>query len=130
MLAKPDIAVDFDGVIAVHDAWQGVHHFGDPIPFAKEFLTKLQEKYRIVIFTCRCNPLLNEKLATSELSALVENWLKAHDMPFDEVYTGLGKPIAQAYIDDKAICCMPQRFGKSEFKGALNHLGFDTSNDW
>ena len=127
-MEKPVLAVDFDGVIAVHGEWKGVHHFGDPIPFAREFLTKLREKYYIMIFTCRCNPVLQD-LPTSELAAIVEKWLREHEMPFDEVYTGLGKPIATAYIDDKAICCMPQHFGKSEYKGALVHLGFDTL-DW
>jgi len=28
-------------------------------------------------------------------------------MTYDEIYTGQGKPIAQAYIDDRGINCNP-----------------------
>lgn len=120
---KKRICVDFDGVIAVHDAGQGVHHFGGVINGAREFLTKLREKYYVSIFTCRCNPELNEKMTVPELKELVEDWLKANNMPFDEVYTGIGKPIATAYIDDKAILCLPEEF-KGAYNYVLSELGF------
>jgi hypothetical protein len=31
--------------------------------------------------------------------------LEGHDIPYDEVFVGEGKPAATAYIDDNAIRC-------------------------
>jgi hypothetical protein len=123
MSERKTIAVDMDGVIAYHGNWQGVEHFGDPLPGAKEFLTELKKHFYITIFTCRCNPELNNKMSVSQLKKLVVDYLKKNDLPFDDVYTEIGKPIAAAYIDDKAVNCMPQKFGTMAYDMALATLG-------
>ena len=120
---KNIVSVDLEGVLAVHGEWKGVEHYGEVIPGAREFLTELRKKYYIVIFTCRCNPELNNKYTVPELKKLVEDWLKTNNMPYDDVYTEIGKPIAVAYVDDKGVNCMPQKYGQIEFLQTLVYLG-------
>ena len=132
------ICIDVDGVLAQYDGWKGIFHFGDPFPRAVEFTKKLSEKYRVVIFTCRCNYELNAKEyyesdeysnradslsedeVIEELKQLVAEYLLKHCFYYHEIYTGQGKPSAIAYIDDRAI-----QYADAEgcdFDAILNHL--------
>lgn len=108
---KKTVAVDCDGVLASWaGGWQGINHFGDPIPDAVEFTHFLGQKYRVLIHTCR---LSREKRETQEewqsaYDALYR-WLKAHGFHFDEIWTGTCKPVACAYVDDRAVACNPEQ---------------------
>lgn len=103
------ICVDFDGVIARDDGWKGREHFGDPIPGAKEFLKKLKEEYEVIIFTCRC---CEDAMSGTEKGCLLANrvrsYMDEHDLPYDHIYYGQGKPIASYYVDDRGVRCIPQ----------------------
>lgn len=101
---KPTVCVDLDGVLAQYDGWLGVERIGAPIQGAKEFLCDLHAIARVVIFTVRTN--LTEQGDDRGLTA-VRNWLERREMPYDEIYTGQGKPIASAYVDDRAVYCAP-----------------------
>lgn len=116
------VAVDFDGVIAQYDGWKGVYVLGEPIEGAREFVQALRSHgYNILIYTARCNIALNgyEVKNTSEdnymgryvaLRKSVSDYLKKHDIPFDDIFMGQGKPLADAYIDDRAVPCQPMKF--------------------
>jgi len=81
------ICVDFDGTIAEYGgSWDDPP--GDPIPYAREFLTALAEFAEVVILTAR-DP------------AAVRAWLRQHHFPLLHV-TNV-KPPAMAYIDDRAV---------------------------
>lgn len=99
------IAVDLDGVITEYvEPWTGINHFGDPIPGAVESLKKLQELgYKIVVYTTRNNSLAHHNGGTNalELTALVQNHLEKHGIPYD--YISLFKPLARIYVDDRAV---------------------------
>lgn len=98
---RPAVAVDLDGVIFEYDGWRGPDHFGDPLPGAKEFLQSLRDMgIRIIIHTARTNKTHGDP---DEVAAAITNVLWVADLEFDEVWTGRGKPIALAYIDDRAI---------------------------
>lgn len=123
MKPKPNVCVDLDGVVASYDRWRGLDHFGEPIPGAREFLQAIQHKARVVIFTVRCKadgP--NRCDDPSLLVKKVEEWLNRHDLPYDEVYSGQGKPLASAYVDDRGISCCPQN-EPSAFPSALLMIG-------
>jgi hypothetical protein len=108
---KPTVAVDLDGVLAIYTTWKGVDHIGDPIPGSIELTMHLKQFARVIIFTTRCcaDPSLNrEGLTPEELKAKVTHWLDSKGYFYDDVYTGQGKPIAAAYIDDRAVSCRPQ----------------------
>lgn len=105
------VAVDLDGVLASYDGWKGVFHIGNPLPGAVEFCNKLAERYRVVINTSRCNTLNEGRPADCTpdlLKKLVMDWLNRFGFKYDDVYTGQGKVIASAYVDDRAVECRPQ----------------------
>jgi len=106
------IAVDLDGVLfkiywgdetgMVFD----VNKFGEVIPGARESMKALKRSgFYLIVHTCRTNPELNrtENCSVAELQKIVELKLKEEGIPFDEVFAGVGKPVAAAYIDDRAI---------------------------
>ena len=131
-VTKKTVAVDLDGVLAKYDGWRGVGHIGDPIQGAQDFLNKLQRLgFEVLIFTTRCHPDVNvvpaefhpesrdrESMWKSHLRRIVEVWLEKFQMPHDRVYQGVGKPIATAYVDDRAVVCRPQE-EMSAFETAL-----------
>lgn len=86
----PTIAIDFDGVLHSYEkGWQGGIIYGTLVQGAKEALDVLREGYEIVVFTSR-DDLEN-----------VENWL-FKQLGYRVAVTNT-KPIALAYIDDRAI---------------------------
>lgn len=97
---KLTIAVDLDGVLAEYDVWRGPEHIGEPIAGAREFMHGLQvlTQSEVVVHTTR------------EDKDFVDAWLDKHG--FGElgikVHRGGGKPIAVAYVDDRAVSCCPQ----------------------
>lgn len=96
------VVIDFDGTIA-EDAYPDI---GDPMPGAKRAIEELAEAgFEIVVFTCRLT--LDDERSSAEIKeqrAMVENWLREHDIPFDELYDGRqGKPHASYYIDNKSL---------------------------
>jgi hypothetical protein len=103
---KKTVAVDLDATLITYDKWVGQEHFGSPRPGAAEFMTALREKYRVVIHTTRtsCGPEVGRECGdTEELRHLVASWLDAHGIVYDEVWCRPGKPIAVAYVDDRAV---------------------------
>jgi len=44
---KHTICVDIDGTLAEYNGWQGINHIGTPFPSAKQFLTELQQHYKM-----------------------------------------------------------------------------------
>ncbi len=102
------VCVDLDSVIASYSGWKGLEKIGDPIDGAREFLTEIKKKFRIVVYTSRINP---ETLRADEVAKLrnhIERWFQRHELPFDEIYSGFGKPLAIAFVDDRAVSCRPQ----------------------
>lgn len=141
------ICVNLDGVLAEYNGWKGLGHIGDPIQGAQEFVRKLQglgagpgAGINVVIFTTRTNTDLNfndpffDKTPTAsryskswqrkEVVKHINHWLKRNEFPDDvEVWEGTGKPKAAAYVDDRAVSCIPQTTKlpiKMEFECAVN----------
>jgi len=95
--SRRTIAVDFDGVIADYDGWQGAGVLGQPRLDVVEALRVLsREGWKIVIHTTR---------GQDEIAAYLEH----HAIPYDEVnrnsdYQTQGpKPVADVYWDDRAL---------------------------
>jgi len=114
------ICVDLDGVLAKYDGWKGVGVIGNPIPGAADFTKELGKLAHIIIFTTRCKQYPVGKdhpievtgdtgdVTVSQLQHQVQQWLHRYGFHYDEIYIGQGKPIASAYIDDRALTCRPQ----------------------
>lgn len=91
---KPELAVDFDGVLHKYSKkfYDGTL-YDLPVEGARVAMAKLHKKWWLYIYTTRAQ--------TKKGKEEIERWLKKYKIPFDEVvYT---KPVAVAYIDDRAI---------------------------
>lgn len=104
------IAVDLDGVIFEADLPQflkyGLDYFGKVMPDAKLALELLKSNgWKIIIHTCRLNPNteMNKEYTIPELREKVRAMLEKEGIPYDEIFAGKGKPLADFYIDDRAI---------------------------
>lgn len=103
------VCVDLDGVLAKYDGWQGLHHIGEPYPQARGFMQVLKgHNLHLIVHTTRCCVGLQEE-SEGTLVRYVQAWLESHDIPYDEIWTGKGKPYAVAYVDDRAVACRPER---------------------
>ena len=102
MIRPPVVCVDFDGTL-VHNAYPET---GSPIEGSAEALLRLRKMgFYIIIFSCRTNIslCLNEREMFRQ-KKLIEKSLKDYGIPFDEVaLSSTGKPIADFYIDDRAV---------------------------
>jgi hypothetical protein len=135
MKAMKTVCVDLDGVLADYSAgWQSIDHIGDPIPGAVEFTKRLSEFAEVIVYTTRCKvdmpgrEHVDYEGATPEqraemLADVIRRWLTAHGFAFSSVYTGQGKPIASAYVDDRAVSCVPET-DPTAFEDALEEVKF------
>ena len=107
------LAVDLDGVL-FKVFWGNVEEgmpfdsmeFGEVMPGAREGMKALKDAgFYLIIYTCRTNPGFprKEKHSVMELQNIIELKLKEEGIPYDEVFVGISKPVAVAYIDDRAI---------------------------
>lgn len=95
--------MDLDKTLAEQDdGWKGFSHIGEPImAIVHEIRAEKASGSRIVIHTCRVTSLDNKVLPES-LDA-IRSWLTRHDVPYDEIWMGTGKPWGDWYVDDKAV---------------------------
>lgn len=121
MSFKKTVCLDLDGTLAEYQGWQGLEHIGQPLPGAVEFVRKVREKARVVIFTTRTKVDMDDRpegVTRAGLAAIVQSWLDKHGFVVDEVYTGQGKPIAAVYVDDRAVW-VPSNPASYHFESAL-----------
>lgn len=38
----------------------------------------------------------------------IKEYMDKHELPYDEIYVGQGKPVASYYVDDRGVRCLPQ----------------------
>jgi capsule biosynthesis phosphatase len=98
------ICIDLDGVIAEIKKENETYADVKPIKSAVEKIKKLKENgHYIIIYTARhmktCDG--NVYKAISKIGLITLEWLKEHDIPYDEII--FGKPWADIYIDDNGF---------------------------
>lgn len=89
------VAVDFDGVLHSYESgWNGPLPTDDPVPGAQDFIRHLLAcNAKVIIFSTRATE--------AEGMAGIINWLRKEGFPAVEV-TPM-KPVAVAYVDDRAV---------------------------
>ena len=90
MTAKPNICVDFDGVLNNYKGYKGSDELYEPLSGAKEFLQKLSEEYTIIILSART-------------PAKIYDWLIKYGLSEYVCDVTRTKPGAVAYIDDRSL---------------------------
>jgi len=88
-----NICIDLDGTIAEYDGYYQFNKIGLPIlPVIRKLQNLHAAGYKIFIQTTR---------SWAEYDA-VKEWLANNDVPCEQLIMG-GKPIAYAYLDDRAV---------------------------
>lgn len=97
-------AVDFDGVVHMYgNGWNKGIIYDKVVPGAKEGIKTLMDLgYHILIYTTRTNPQFRKKGEPEQYDQLVE-YLAKHEIPYDKIYVGSGKPMAHVFLDDRGV---------------------------
>jgi len=119
-MRRMTVCVDLDATLAFYNGWKGVDHIGHLLPGAKEFMDELHKYSEIIIFTCRCHQDIHVGDLDQSKEA-IKKWLDENEIPYDEIYSGQGKPIADLYIDDKAFEIGPHAT-RDEFSMAIETI--------
>lgn len=122
---RPTVCIDLDGVLAVADARGGIAEIGEPHDGAVEFSRQVAEFAEVVILTSRLahEPGSGKTAIQRKAAARIEDWLDEHGFAYSSVYTGVGKPPASAYVDDRAVACKPASGGVAAFADAVEIVG-------
>jgi len=120
--SRAKVCVDLDGVLAARVEGSAI---GPPIDGAVEFTRELATRADIIIFTARFSTTTDKPRSTEQIKQLEQRiikWLDVHGFSYSTVNTAQAKPIASAYVDDRAISCQPLKMGMAEFDSALNSI--------
>lgn len=101
MMTNKTVCIDLDGTLIHYEEWLGEEHFGHLLPGASDATKILHEKgWYIIIYTTRANKSILTKFLSDnkiEFDAINEN-------PYQPQNAKGGKPIADVYVDDRALC--------------------------
>ena len=104
-MKKKAICADFDKVIHRYSkGWQDGSIYDPPMEGSKEEMERLVSKgYMVIIFTARLNPEVNKDINFQKNK--MSKWLDANGFQKGTHYHHITavKPIAEVYIDDKAL---------------------------
>lgn len=118
-MKRKTVCIDLDATLADYDGWQGVEHIGDPIPGAQAFVAAVAAFANVVIFTTRMNTEENLAHDMDSLGSYISKWLSLNKFPPVGIWCGQGKPLAAAYVDDRAVICRPMRDDVYDYDRAL-----------
>lgn len=98
------ICIDVDGVVCFTRREEEHYSEVKPIPRAVKSIQKLKDDgHYIILHTSRhmktCEGNIGKIVAKQGRTLL--DWLDRHKIPYDEIW--FGKPLADVYIDDKAV---------------------------
>ena len=117
------VCVDLDGVLASREYSTGKGEIGEPIDGAIDFMRELHETADIIILTARISAEIKKsksKTASAKLIkeaiSQVKEWLDTHGFAYTRIWAEQGKPVASAYVDDRAVVCRPEEGGVGVFK--------------
>ncbi len=101
------IAIDFDGVLHGYSkGYQDGEIYDPPVPGTAEAMKKMKEQgHYLYIFTTRTNKIFKKKGDVKDekyQENQIKEWMAKYDIPYDKIWT-FGKPMADLFIDDRAI---------------------------
>lgn len=99
---QPTVALDFDGVLAVYDGYKGANVMGEPVEGIAKFLEQLRAQgFNLIVHSTRPGWRLLFWAETHQLDGYFCGYNMNPGFPHD--YQRSGKPIAHAYVDDRAV---------------------------
>ncbi len=118
-VGKAKVCVDLDGVLAVRTTGP-LSEIGPPMDGAVEFMRELAGDAEIMILTSRLAGKTGK--ARDEIAQAIAAWLDANAIPYHAIHIGPGKPMAHAYVDDRAVSCRPEVDGLAAFSEAIRSI--------
>lgn len=102
----PTIVIDLDGTLTLDDGDLPYTERRPNTPVIEKLREYREYGYQVAIFTARNMKTHNKSVGRINAVTLpiILEWLKKHDIPYDEIY--VGKPWADEsgfYVDDRAI---------------------------
>jgi hypothetical protein len=116
---KPRVCLDVDGVLADRTYGRGAEDLGEPIAGAVEFTRALAERAEVVIHSARLVADESASATGRKAEARLRDWLDQHGFTYHTIASGVGKPVASAYVDDRGVSCRPMDNGPRAFEDAL-----------
>ncbi|MGA1302954.1 MAG: hypothetical protein ACO3ZD_02830 [Cyanobium sp.] len=108
---KLRVCLDVDGVLADRTYGRGPEDLGDLIPGAVEFTRALAERAEVVIHSARLHADEPNSAAGRKAEARLRDWLDHHGFAYQAIASGVGKPVASPYVDDRGVSCRPMDNG-------------------
>ena len=106
------LAFDFDRTIHPYsDGWQkGVISEAPPSHVVVGMQMLRDNGHEIIIHSCRTSEDMcdSDDEIQRRLYAIM-GWCNVHKIPWDKIWTGRGKPVADMYIGDLAVFCTTAR---------------------
>lgn len=103
---EPEIAVDFDGTLAMYNGFKGhgLEVLGEPVQTMRDrvLVWTLQHK-KVVIFTARASDDEEGRYAVEQIKL----WLKKYGLPDDLEITNIKKRTFHEIYDDRAFHVIP-----------------------
>lgn len=128
MNRNPIVAVDLDGVLSdgenfkfKNGRWDDYLIISDPLPGAVDFVKELSQVAEVLIHSSRLDSSLHDH-DERVVAAAISSWMVAHKFPSCGIWTSRGKPMAEAYIDDRAVLCNPHALGRVAYKLAMKEV--------
>jgi len=116
---RATVCIDLDGVLLSREYNEPLDVLGEPIDGAIEFTREIAEVADIIIFTARFSAAGDTRQASSrKLETRIRDWLDEHGFSYHDICTDVAKPVAHAYIDDRAVPCRPLDDGLVAFSKA------------
>jgi hypothetical protein len=100
------VAIDLDGTILDWEKGEPyrLEKFGPLMRGARVAMESMfNAGHRIIIHTCRVNPEVNDGVEIEMARDTIADALQKHMLPYHEIWIGAGKPVADLYIDDRAV---------------------------
>ena len=106
LAARKTLVLDLDGTLTVEGSAERYEDVAPRIDIIEQVRRYSAEGFRIVIMTSRNMRSFSNSIGriNAETLPVAIEWLKRHDVPFDEIH--VGKPWCGPdgfYVDDKAV---------------------------
>lgn len=121
------VYVDLDDTLADHGGRMRYDHEVIPDPFdgAKKFMENVKELDNVdevYIYSCRTSNWVQGPIQANKNRKVVKAWLEEHEIPYDGIFCGDGKPDGIAFVDDRGVPCRPHDNPTHAYAGALYRI--------
>lgn len=100
-------------------------HIDDPFDGAKKFMEDVKELDNVdevYIYSCRTSNWVQSRTQATANMKIVKVWLEKHEIPYDGIFCGDGKPDGIAFVDDRAVPCQPKTNPIHAYSAALYRI--------